>query len=112
MEKIKLGEYIVVQRQDYTKLQKFDNLSTTITLGRDIVELKNIDGHEFFKTFKMKLKEVGSKKKRLYELELCDNITNVRDILKSFESGSDNRNLLDSQEVKNKKIQNIQRINF
>lgn len=99
MDKIKIGEYIVVQRQDFTKLQRFDNLTTTVTLGRDIVELKNIEGHEFFKTFKMKLKEIGSKKKRLYELELCDNVNNVRDILKSFESGSDNRNLIDSQEV-------------
>lgn len=100
MDKIKIGEYIVVQRQDFTKLQRFDNKTTTVTLGRDIVELKNIEGHEFEKTFKMKLKEIGSKKKRIYELELCDNVTNVRDILKSFESGSDNRNLLDSQEVK------------
>jgi hypothetical protein len=102
MDKIKIGEYIVVQRQDFTKLQRFDNKTTTVTLGRDIIELKNIEGHEFFKTFKMKLKEItiSSKKKRLYELELCDNVSNVRDILKSFDSGSDNRNLIDSQEVK------------
>lgn len=100
MDKIKLGEYIVVKRQDFTKLQRFDNLASTVTLGRDVVELKNIEGHEFFNTFKMKLKGVASKKKRLYELELCDNVSDVRDILKSFESGSDNRNLIDSQEVK------------
>lgn len=99
MDKIKIGEYIVVQRQDFTKLQRFDNLGTTVNLGRDMVELKNIEGQEFFKTFKMKLKEMSSKKRRLYELELCDNVNNVRDILKSFESGSDNRNLIDSQEV-------------
>lgn len=104
MDKIRIGTYIVVQRQDFTKLQRFDSPTTTVTLGRDIVELKNIEGQFFGKTFKMKMKimETGSKKKRIYELELCDNVTNVRDILKSFESGSDNRNLIDSQEVKKK----------
>ncbi len=88
-----------MQRQDFTKLHRFDNLGSTITLGRDIIELRNIEGKDYFKTFKMKLKEAGAKKKRLYELEVADNVTNIRDILNSFESGSDNRNLIDSQEV-------------
>lgn len=99
MDKIKLGEYIIVQRNDLTKLIKFDRLETTITIGRDIVELRNIEGNELFKTFKMKLKEGGSRKKRLYELELCENTNDIKDILKSFDSGTDNRNLKDTQDV-------------
>lgn len=99
MDAIKLGEFIVVQRHDHTKLIKFDRLETTITIGREIVELRNINGNKYFATFKMKLKDSANRKKRLFELELCDNKTNIRDILKSFESGADNRNILDKQEV-------------
>lgn len=103
MDIIKLSEFIVVQRHDHTKLIKFERLETTITIGREIVELRNIEGNKYFSTFKMKLKDSANKKakKRLYELELCDNKANIRDILKSFESGTDNRNILDKQDVRN-----------
>lgn len=99
MDTIKLGQFIIVQRHDVTKLQKFDKLECTITIGRDIIELKNINGNKYFDTFKMKLKTNATKKKRLYELELCDHKTNIQDILKSFESGADNRNINDTQDV-------------
>ncbi|KAG5684779.1 hypothetical protein PVAND_013992 [Polypedilum vanderplanki] len=90
---IKVGQYIIVQRQNFTKLHKFSALDSTVTLGKEMVELKNIAGQNFFQTFKMKL--IASGKKRLHELEICDNATNLKDILTSIESGSDNRNILD-----------------
>jgi hypothetical protein len=95
---IRVGQYIIVQRQNFTKLHKFSALDSTVSLGKELVELKNIAGQNFFQTFKMKLKTSG--KKRLYELEVCDNATNVKDILVTIESGSDNRNILDDGKVK------------
>lgn len=97
---IKVGQYVIVQRQNFTKLHKFSASDTTVTLGKELVELKNIEGQNFFQTFKMKLKGNSSGKRRLHELEVCDNTTNVKDILKSLESGSDNRNILDDGKVK------------
>lgn len=97
-DKVQVGQYIIVQRQNFTKLHKFNNLESTISLGKDIVELRNIEGADFFQTFKMKFKQSG--KKRLNELELCDSATNVKEILKSMESGSDNRNIIDDGKVK------------
>jgi hypothetical protein len=95
---IKVGQYIIVQRQNFTKLHKFSALDSIVSLGKELVELKNIADQNFFQTFKMKLKTSG--KKRLYELEVCDNATNLKDILISIESGSDNRNILDDGKVK------------
>jgi tRNA (adenine-N(1)-)-methyltransferase non-catalytic subunit len=92
-DKVQVGQYIIVQRQNFTKLHKFTNLESTVSLGREIVELRNIEGANFYQTFKMKFKQSG--KKRLHELEICDNTTNVKEILKSMESGSDNRNIVD-----------------
>ncbi|CAG9803001.1 unnamed protein product [Chironomus riparius] len=92
-DKVEVGQYIIVQRQNFTKLHKFSNLDSTVSLGKEIVELRNIEGANFYQTFKMKFKQSG--KKRLHELEICDNATNVKEILKSMESGSDNRNIVD-----------------
>lgn len=94
---MKLGQYIIVQRQNFTKLTKFSDLSSTVTLGKEIIELKNVEGAKFFQTFKMKFKSSG--KKRLHELELCDSAVNLKEVLKSMESGSDNRNIVDDGKV-------------
>ncbi|XP_070491741.1 tRNA (adenine(58)-N(1))-methyltransferase non-catalytic subunit TRM6 [Chironomus tepperi] len=104
-DKVQVGQYIIVQRQNYTKLHKFDKLESQITLGREIIQLRNIEGANFFQTFKMKFKQSG--KKRLYELELCDSAADVKEILKSMESGSDNRNIVDdgkSQTLSNDEV--------
>lgn len=96
-EKVKVGQYVIVQRQNFTKLTKFENLDATVTLGKEIVELKNIEGCNYFQTFKMKFKASG--KKRLNELELCDSAVDLKEVLKSMESGSDNRNIVDDGKV-------------
>ena len=97
-DKVQIGQYIIVQRQNFTKLHKFSNLESTVSLGKEIVEIRNIEGDNFYQTFKMKFKQSG--KKRLHELEICDNATNVKEILKSMESGSDNRNIVDDGKVR------------
>lgn len=102
-EVIKVGQYIVIQRQNFTKLHKFNNLDATVQMGRDTIELKNINEHHWQKTFKMQLKASG--KKRLYTLEPCDNIADTKEILKSIESGVDNRNINDDGQASALRLQ-------
>jgi tRNA (adenine58-N1)-methyltransferase non-catalytic subunit len=97
-ETIKVGEYIVVQKHNFTKLHKFERPETTVTMGKDIVSLRSIEGQNFFKTYKMILTGNGGRK-RLYELELCENVTDLKDILKDLDSGVDNRNIRDDGQV-------------
>lgn len=97
--KIRVGEYIVIQRQNYTKLHKFSELNSTVMLGKESVELSAIEGQDFFKTFKMQLKEGGTKRKRVFYLEPCDNAVDLKEILKTIDSGSDNRNIKDDGQV-------------
>lgn len=94
---IKQGQYVVIQRQNFTKLHKFNDLDTAVQLGRDSVQLRNISEQKWFKTFKMQLKEGG--RKRVYALEPCENVTDMKEILKSIESGADNRNIKDDGQV-------------
>lgn len=96
-ENIQMGQYVVIQRQNFTKLHKFTNAETTVQMGKDAVELKNIDGHQWLKTFKMQMKAGG--RKRIYSLEPCENVTDWKEILKSIESGADNRNINDDGQV-------------
>lgn len=95
---IGVGQYLIIQRQHFTKLLKFNDLDSTVQLGKDTVELRNIDKQPFFSTFKMHLK-LGGGKKRIYSLDLCENVTDFKEILKSIESGSDNRNINDDGQV-------------
>lgn len=94
---IKVGQYVVVQRQNFSKLHKFSDLQTTVQLGRDTVELKNISDQQWFTTFKMQVKERG--KRRIYSLEKCENVTDWKEILKTIDSGADNRNINDDGQV-------------
>lgn len=96
-DNIQMGQYVVIQRQNFTKLHKFTNAETTVQMGKDAVELKNIDGHQWLKTFKMQMKAGG--RKRIYSLEPCENVTDWKEILKSIESGADNRNINDDGQV-------------
>ena len=97
---VKTGQYVIVQRQMFTKLCKLNDLETTVQLGRDTVELRNIADQQWFKTFKMQLKEGGGRKqKRVYVLEPADNMTDLKEILKSIDSGTDNRNINDDGQV-------------
>jgi hypothetical protein len=96
-ESIKVGQYVVIQRREFSKLLKFTNLDTTVQMGRDTIEIKNIENAKWFTTFKMQLKQSG--KKRLYSLETCDNTTDWKEVLKSIDSGTDNRNIHDDGQV-------------
>ncbi|XP_077286818.1 tRNA methyltransferase 6 non-catalytic subunit isoform X2 [Arctopsyche grandis] len=91
---IKLGTYVVIQRQNYTKLHKFNNVSSCASLGREQVELAKIDQCKYFTTFKMIPK--GKGKQRLYTLEATDDVSpSIKDALNIQESGADNRNIVD-----------------
>lgn len=100
-ETIQVGQYVVIQRRDFSKLLKFNNLETTVQMGRDIIEIGNIQNTVWFTTFKMQMKEAG--KKRTYSLEPCENVTDWKEVLKSIDSGTDNRNINDDGQV-NKQI--------
>lgn len=63
---IRIGDFLIIQRQKYTKLHKLSATSTP-TLGREIINLENVVGEKYFTTFKMVL--AGSAKKRIYDLE-------------------------------------------
>ncbi|XP_055902839.1 tRNA (adenine(58)-N(1))-methyltransferase non-catalytic subunit TRM6 [Eupeodes corollae] len=94
--KIKTGDYVILQRQKYTKLQKFGNLDTTAVLGKDHLELRAIDGHPYYSTFKMVQKE-GKGRNRSCTLQICSEteMRNIFDVLGGSGSGADNRNIID-----------------
>lgn len=94
---VKVGQYVVIQRKDFTKLHKITERDSTVQMGRDIVCLKNVIGQELFKTYKMQLSSVG--KKRSYNLQPCENVTDWKEVLNSIDSGADNRNINDDGQV-------------
>jgi hypothetical protein len=96
---IQQGQYVVIQRQDFSKLVKFQDSTTTVTMSQDIIQLENIKNHKWFKTFKMQLEE-GGKKKRVFSLDPCENASDMKEILKTIDSGVDNRNIKDDGQVR------------
>ncbi|XP_075986330.1 tRNA methyltransferase 6 non-catalytic subunit [Anticarsia gemmatalis] len=92
-ETIKIGEYIVIQKQNYRKLHKFNKPDSSINLGRDSVNLKGIEGCPYFSVFKLVPKT--NKKNRDYTVELADEAVNLKDEIDIKESGNDNRNIID-----------------
>lgn len=94
---VKVGQYVVIQRKDFTKLHKITDRDSTVQMGRDIVELKNVLNQQWFKTYKMQLSSVG--KKRSYNLQPCENVTDWKEVLNSIDSGADNRNINDDGQV-------------
>lgn len=95
-ENIQLGQYVIIQRQKYTKLYKFSNLDAVTTLGKDQIELRNINEQPFFTTFKMVPKTL--KGKRVMSLEVSTDVQNLSEkiTVSVTESGADNRNLKDT----------------
>ncbi|XP_061390476.1 tRNA (adenine(58)-N(1))-methyltransferase non-catalytic subunit TRM6 [Musca vetustissima] len=115
-QKIKLGDYIVIQRQKYTKLQKFGNLDATAALGKEQLELKGLLDQPYGATFRMCPKEDLGKshrgRQRLHTLELCNELEmrNIREVLGISQSGEDNRNIKDdggSQALKSEDIEQL-----
>lgn len=114
--KIKLGDYIVIQRQKYTKLQKFGNLDATAALGKEQLELKALLDQPYGATFKMCAKEELSKshrgRQRLYDLQLCNELEmrNIREVLGISSSGEDNRNIKDDGDSQALKPEDIEQL--
>ncbi|XP_038209376.1 tRNA (adenine(58)-N(1))-methyltransferase non-catalytic subunit TRM6 [Zerene cesonia] len=90
---IKVGEYIIIQKQNYKKLHKFNKTNSCLNIGKDSVNLSGIEGCEYFSFFKMISK--GTKRSREYELELVKETLNLRDEIGIKSSGTDNRNIYD-----------------
>lgn len=95
-DKITLGDYIVIQRQKYTKLHKFGMAESTAMLAKDVIELRNIESQPYSTTFRMLPKE-GGRGKRTMILEPCTDMGVLPgDVLSIRESGADNRNIIDN----------------
>ncbi|KAI8038080.1 hypothetical protein M5D96_009121 [Drosophila gunungcola] len=88
--RIQLGDYIVIQRQKYTKLQKFGSLDATATLGKETLELKSLLGQPYGSTFKM-----------------CTELRSTREVLGISSSGADNRDIRDDGEAQTLKPEDI-----
>lgn len=110
--RIQLGDYIVIQRQKYTKLQKFGSLDTTATLGKETLELKSLLDQPYGSTFKMCVKETKPGKRgaqRQHTLELCSEteLRSTREVLGISSSGADNRDIRDDGEAQTLKPEDI-----
>ncbi|XP_059617288.1 tRNA (adenine(58)-N(1))-methyltransferase non-catalytic subunit TRM6 [Phlebotomus argentipes] len=106
-ENIKLGDYIVIQRQKYTKLYKFTGKTAVAVLGKQKIDLSSIDGLPYFSTFRMVPQSDSSK---VFKLELCTNPHDIKDTIAIDKSGKDNRDINDdgrSQALTEDEIKNL-----
>uniref|UniRef100_A0A1A9W3X5 tRNA (adenine(58)-N(1))-methyltransferase non-catalytic subunit TRM6 n=1 Tax=Glossina brevipalpis TaxID=37001 RepID=A0A1A9W3X5_9MUSC len=114
--KIQLGDYIILQRQKYTKLVKFSNADSTAMLGKEQLELGNILDQPYFSTFKMCPKEELGRshrgRQRLHTLEICTDIElpNIREALGISSCGPDNRNIIDDGDSQSLKPDDIEQL--
>ncbi|XP_062546622.1 tRNA (adenine(58)-N(1))-methyltransferase non-catalytic subunit TRM6 [Armigeres subalbatus] len=94
-DKINVGDYLVVKRQKYTKLQKFTNLDTVVHLGKDQIELRFAENQSYHTTFQLVPKE--GRNKRLFTLDPVQTVSEIRNLKQLLikESGADNRNIVD-----------------
>ncbi|XP_023946339.2 tRNA (adenine(58)-N(1))-methyltransferase non-catalytic subunit TRM6 [Bicyclus anynana] len=90
---IKVGEYIVIQKQNYKKLHKLNKPNSSVTVGKDSLNLNGIVGCKFYSTFKMISR--SSKRSKEYDLELTEEAANLIDEIGLKVSGTDNRNIYD-----------------
>ncbi|CAB0020380.1 unnamed protein product [Nesidiocoris tenuis] len=89
-ESIKIGDYVVIQKQKYLKLHQL-KARCDVMLGKDLVNLKAIVGQPFWTTFKM-----IQKKKKEFDLDVASEIESLPEaVMKDVQSGSDNRNITD-----------------
>ncbi|XP_069702359.1 tRNA (adenine(58)-N(1))-methyltransferase non-catalytic subunit TRM6 isoform X1 [Periplaneta americana] len=89
---VKVGDYIIIQRQNYTKLHKITQNGLAM-LGKDQIELGSIVGKPVWTTYKMEPKKNG---KRVFVLRECTSSESLAEQLKKdLSSGSDNRNIFD-----------------
>ncbi|XP_015521930.1 tRNA (adenine(58)-N(1))-methyltransferase non-catalytic subunit TRM6 [Neodiprion lecontei] len=91
-EVVKVGDYVVVQRQNYYKLHKV-TANGNLLLGKDQLEMSSIIGRPMWTTYKMEAKVTG---KRLYTLLETKEVESLSKDLKSvLPSGLDNRSIID-----------------
>ncbi|XP_050077738.1 tRNA (adenine(58)-N(1))-methyltransferase non-catalytic subunit TRM6 [Anopheles maculipalpis] len=97
-DKIEVGDFLIVQRQKYTKLQKFNNLNTIVNLGKDQVELRLAENHPYQTTFHLVPKQ--ERGKRIYTLDALSTPSEIRNLKELLikESGNDNRNIIDDRQ--------------
>ncbi|XP_051859175.1 tRNA (adenine(58)-N(1))-methyltransferase non-catalytic subunit TRM6 [Drosophila albomicans] len=112
---IQLGDYIVIQRQKYTKLQKFGSLDATATLGKEHLELKSLLDQPYGSTFKMCVKESkagkrGAQRQHTLELVSENELRSIRDVLNISSSGADNRDISDNGEAQALKSEDIEQL--
>lgn len=88
---INVGDYIVVQRQSFTKLHKL-KANGIVSLGKDQVELENVIGKPYYTTFRMVTRP---KNKRVYALEVSEEYVNCIQNVNIDKSGVDNRDIID-----------------
>ncbi|CAD7085987.1 unnamed protein product [Hermetia illucens] len=107
---IKVGDYVVIQRQKYTKLHKYGSLDSIVILGKQKISLRSIAGQKYFTTFKMVPNEKNPKSG--FSLEVCSEAEakNLRDALNVQECGTDNRNILDDGESQGLKADDIDKL--
>lgn len=93
-ELIKVGDYVIIQRQKYTKLFKFSESESIAALGKEHVELKNIEKQPYFTTFKMIPK--SGRGRRVMTLEPSTDLICLKESINVniTESGTDNRNII------------------
>ncbi|XP_018562412.1 tRNA (adenine(58)-N(1))-methyltransferase non-catalytic subunit TRM6 [Anoplophora glabripennis] len=88
-DKIEIGDYLVVQRQGYTKLHKLKKHGNLL-LGSFTIEMDNVIGEKYYDTFQMK-NMLGNKK--FYILEKVDEINTATGSVNIEKSGADNRHI-------------------
>ncbi|KAI8439139.1 hypothetical protein MSG28_012997 [Choristoneura fumiferana] len=105
---IHVGEYIVIQKQNYRKLHKLNKPDSSISLGRDKVDLTGIDGCRYHSVFKIIPK--GGKRCKEYSLQLAEEAVYLKDEINVKVSGTDNRNIFDdgqSQKLTHAQIEDL-----
>ncbi|XP_055597216.1 tRNA (adenine(58)-N(1))-methyltransferase non-catalytic subunit TRM6 [Uranotaenia lowii] len=98
---IKLGDFLVIKRQKYTKLQKFTSLDTVVHLGKDQIELRGAENQRYHTTFQLLPKE--GRGRRLHMLDPVQTVSEIRNLKELLikESGTDNRNIIDDGTTQN-----------
>lgn len=105
---ITMGDYIIVQRQNYGKLHKLNNAEAGVLLGKDHLELSGVVGQPYPSQYRLMPKSGG--KKRSYILERCKEVCSLLDNITVTESGQDNRNITDSRQSQVLKANDIERL--
>lgn len=90
---IKVGDYIVIQKQNYKKIHKFNKSDSIVNIGKDSINLDGIEGCRYFSTFKTVCK--SNSKNKVLSVEPVDVVVRLKDEIDVKISGNDNRNIID-----------------